>query len=129
MYYKEMLHLHVFLWLRSLHIFYSLLKFLKTCEHLSVGNPFYLSNWRIRYSRMTWHLLIFCKVLEIYFYKTTQIACSLIDIQILTKAIYDLAWQNLPYMPLTLCWVWSSFVTPLTDVSCSQDQNSHTCQK
>ena len=62
-----MLHLHVFLWLRSLHTFYSLLKFLKTCEHLSIGNPFYLSNWRMRYSRMIWHLLISCKVLGIYF--------------------------------------------------------------
>jgi hypothetical protein len=34
--------------------------------------------------------------------------------------------KNLTYMPLTLYWVWSSFVTPLRDVSWSQDQNSRT---
>jgi len=89
-----MFHLHVILWLRSLHSFYSLLKFLKTCEHLSIGNLFYLSNWRMRYSRMTWHLLILAKYLGFILQIKIQIACSLNDIQIPTKAIYDLTWQK-----------------------------------
>jgi hypothetical protein len=41
---KVMLHLHIFLKIKSLYDFYSLLIFLKTCEHLLIGNPFYLSN-------------------------------------------------------------------------------------
>jgi hypothetical protein len=66
-----------------------------TCEHLSVGNPLHLSNWRMRYSRMTWILLFHCKVLGIYFTnQKIQIACSLNDIQIPTKAIYDCSWQK-----------------------------------
>ena len=70
------------------------------------------------------------KVLGIYFYKTKfKVACSLNDIQIPTEPIYDHTCQNLPHMPLTLYWVWSSFVTPLRDVSCSQDQNSRTRHK
>ena len=109
-----MLHLHVFLWLKSLHTFYSLLIFLKTCEHLSIGNPFYLSNWRMRYSRMIWLLLILAKYLGFIFTKQkSKIACSLNDIHIPTKAIYDHTWWNLPHLTLTLYWVWSSYVTPV----------------
>ena len=32
---------------------------------LIIGTPFYLSNWRMRYSRMTWRLLILAKYLGI----------------------------------------------------------------
>ena len=125
-----MLHLHVFLWLKSLHTFYSLLIFLKTCEHLSVGNPLYLSNWRMRYSRMIWHLLILAKYLGFILQNKIQITCSLNDIQIPTKAIYDHTWQNLPHICLLLCVEFGQVLWPLLrDVSCSQDQNSRTRHK
>ena len=88
-----MLHLHVFLWLKSLHTFYSSLIFLQTYEHLFIGNPFYLSNWRMRYGRMTWLLLISSKVLGIYFTKQNSNSMFL-EWQIPTKAIYDLTWQK-----------------------------------
>jgi hypothetical protein len=108
-----MLHLHVFLWLKSLHTFYSLLILLITCEHYLVGNPSYLSHWWMRYSRMTWLLLFHCKVLGIYFTKLKiQTACSLNEIQIPTKAIYDCSWQNLPHMPLTLVLSLVKFCDP-----------------
>jgi hypothetical protein len=81
---------------------------------LIIGTPFYLSNWRMRYSRMTWKLALSCKVLGVLSLQNKiQIACSLNDIQIPTKVIHDLTWQNLPYMPLTLCWVWSGSKTPV----------------
>ena len=68
------------MWLRSLHTFYSLLKFLKNLWTLILGNPFYLSNWRMRYSRMTWHLLVLAKYLALSLQIKTQISCSLKDI-------------------------------------------------
>ena len=109
-----MLHLHVFLSLKSLHTFYSLLIFLKTCEHLFKGNPFYLCNWQMRYSRMTWLFLISYKVHGIYFTKQNSNSMFLEwHSNTYQGHIYDLTWQNLPQMPLTLYWVWSSFVTPV----------------
>ena len=59
-------------------------------------------------------LALSSKVLGIYLYKTKfKIACSLNDIQIPTKALYDHTWQNPPHMPLALYWVWSSTVIPI----------------
>jgi hypothetical protein len=61
---------------------------------LIIGNLFYLSNWRMRYSRMTWHLLVLAKYLGFFYKAKIQIACSLNDIQIPTKAIYVHTWQK-----------------------------------
>jgi len=59
-------------------------------------------------------LALSCKVLGIYLYKIKfKIACSLNDIQIPTKVLYDHTWQNFPHMPLALYWVWSSSVIPV----------------
>ena len=123
-----MLHLHVFLWLRNLHTFYSLLIFLKTCEHFLVGSPIHLSNWQMKYSRMTWLLLFHSKVLEIYF--TNQNSNSMF-LEWHSNTYQGHIWSYIikPFIYASLCWVWSSFVTPLRDVSCSQDQNSRTHHK
>ena len=59
-------------------------------------------------------LALSCKVLGIYLYKIKfKIACSLNDIQIPTKALYDHTWQNLPHMSLALYWVWSRTMIPI----------------
>jgi hypothetical protein len=108
---KVMLHLHIFLKIKSLYDFYSLLIFLKTCEHLLIGNALYLSNWWMGYSRMIWHLLILAKYLG--FISQNKIACSLNGIYYLPRLYMIIHDKNLPYMPLTLCWVLSCFVTPI----------------
>ena len=64
------------------------------------------------------------------FYKSKfKIACSLNDIQIPTKAIYDLTLKKpsiyASYFVLSLV----KFCDPIESVSCSQDQNSRTRHK
>ena len=125
-----MLHLHVFMWLRSLHTFYSLLKFLKNLWTLIIGNPFYLSNWRMRYSRMTWLLLISCKVLGIYFYNTNSNSMFL---EWHSNTYQGHIWAYMTktfHICLLLCIEFGQVLwTLLRDVSCSQDQNSRTRHK
>ena len=107
--------------------FLSLSNIPKNLWTLIRGTPFYLSNWWMRYSRMTWHLLILAKYLGFILQIKIQIACSLNDIQIPTKAIYDHTWQNFPHICLLLCVEFGQVLWPLLrDFSCSQDQNSRT---
>jgi hypothetical protein len=125
-----MLHLHVFLWLKNLHTFYSLLKFLPTCEHLLVGNPLHLSNWQTRYSRMTWLLLFHCKVLGIYFTNQNSngmfLEWPLNTYQGHTQLLITKTSTCISYFCIESCQV----LWPLSRVvSCSQDQNSRTHHK
>jgi hypothetical protein len=71
---KVMLHLHIFLKIKSLYAFYSLPIFLKTCEHLLIGNALYLSNWMtfITYQGYIWSYMTktfhICLLLCVEFY-------------------------------------------------------------
>ena len=67
-----MLHLHNLPMIKSLYTFYSLLIFQKNLWTLIIGNPLYLSNWWMRYSRMTWHLLVLAKYLGFILQIKTQ---------------------------------------------------------
>ena len=125
-----MLHLHVFQWLRSLHTFYFLLKLLTTCEHLLVGNPFYLSNWRMRYTRMTWLLLNSWKVLGIYLQNKNSNSMFLEWHSNTYQGHIRSYMTKTCHICLLLCIEFGQVLWPLLrDVSCSQDQNSRTCPK
>ena len=126
-----MLHLHVLLWFKKFAYFLFLANISKNLWTLIIGNPFYLSNWRMRYSRMIWHLLISCKVLGIYFLQNKN--SNSMFLEWLFKYLprpYMIIHDKTFHISLILCVEFGQVLwSLLRDVSCSQDQNSCTHHK
>ena len=105
------LYLHAILWWKF--AFFIPRQYSYNLRTLIIGTPLCLSNWNMTYRRTIWNLLSHAKYLGFIFEKNKiQIACSLNDKQI-TQQSHICSYMTLLHMPLTLCWVLSSYVTPV----------------
>ena len=119
------LHLHVFLWLKMVCILFIPCWYSYNLWTLIIATPFFLTNWRMRYSRMTWHLLILAKCLRIILQNKSQNSMFLEwHTNTYQGHICSYMTETFP-MCLLLCVEFGQILWPLLrDVSCSQDQNA-----
>ena len=117
---KKGLALHALSWI-NLHTLYSLhsLWFLWTI--IFIGNPCYLSNWRMWYDWMNGTMLFLAKYLGFLFKKKMPWLVSS-NYNFLPRPKLDFHDQTL-ICSLTLLWVLSNSLTLFRDLSYSHDQD------